>query len=242
MLLTVPGSAAIAVVRLVGPGVSEFLTRRFSRMVGEGRCVHGELRDGDRVIDDPVVVVSRGGTVADINLHGGPWIVRSVLELAAREGFETRERVELPLPLDAVDGESILESEMLAYLPMARTELALRVLMAQPGAWTAWQAAGMPDRARVLADRSLRWLLHPPRVAILGVPNVGKSTLANQLFAQERSITADLPGTTRDWVGEIANIDGLALMLVDTPGARDTIDPIEREAIARSAEQIAQSD
>ena len=67
-----------------------------------------------------------------------------------------------------------------------------------------------------------------------GAPNVGKSTLANQLFAQQRSITADLPGTTRDWVGEMANIDGLPVMLVDTPGVRETSDAIEREAIERS--------
>jgi tRNA modification GTPase len=79
-------------------------------------------------------------------------------------------------------------------------------------------------------------------VAIVGVPNVGKSTLANQLFAQERSITADLPGTTRDWVGEIANVDGLAVMLLDTPGLRETADPIEREAIARGRGQIERAD
>jgi tRNA modification GTPase len=71
---------------------------------------------------------------------------------------------------------------------------------------------------------------------------VGKSTLANQLFAQERSITADLPGTTRDWVGEIANVDGLAVMLLDTPGVRETSDAIEREAIARSGAEVRRAD
>jgi tRNA modification GTPase len=94
----------------------------------------------------------------------------------------------------------------------------------------------------VLADRSLWWLLHTPRVAIVGAPNVGKSTLANCLFAHERVITADLPGTTRDWVGEIANLDGLAVMLVDTPGIRRTDDAIESEAIARSGEQVRSAD
>src|SRR5439155_25262020 len=83
---------------------------------------------------------------------------------------------------------------------------------------------------------------HPPRVAIIGAPNVGKSTLANQLFAQQRSITADLPGTTRDYVGEIANIDGLPIILIDTPGLRDAADPIEREAIAKADAIIASAD
>jgi small GTP-binding protein len=76
-------------------------------------------------------------------------------------------------------------------------------------------------------------------VAIIGIPNVGKSTLANQLFAQERSITADLPGTTRDWIGELANIDGLPVVLVDTPGLWPTDDPVEQLAIRRSRPVIA---
>ncbi len=71
---------------------------------------------------------------------------------------------------------------------------------------------------------------------------MGKSTLANRLVAQERSITADVPGTTRDWVGETANLDGLAVELIDTPGIRQTSDPIEREAIERSAGQIEKAD
>src|SRR6185437_14534233 len=71
---------------------------------------------------------------------------------------------------------------------------------------------------------------------------VGKSTLANQLFGQERSITADLPGTTRDWVGEIANLDGLPIMLLDTPGIRATSDPIESAAIEGAGEQMQQAD
>jgi tRNA modification GTPase len=82
MLLTPPGGAAIAVVRLVGDRVEHFLRAHFSSPVPEGRCVHGSLSDGGRVVDDPVVVVSAGGRVADVSLHGGPWVVRSVLELA----------------------------------------------------------------------------------------------------------------------------------------------------------------
>jgi tRNA modification GTPase len=259
ILLTPPGPAAIAVVRLAGPGVGQFLARYFSKKPVEGRCVHGTLADRPRVIDDPVVVLRPGGGAADVNLHGGPWVVRSVLELARRDGFDVIEGVGLPLPEEAVDAATPLAQEVVQYLPMARTELALRVLLAQEAAWDglrnghagsaeadpterpapAWPAGRIES---ILADRSLCWLLHPPRVAIVGAPNVGKSTLANQLFAQERSITADVPGTTRDWVGEIANIDGLAVMLVDTPGVRQTADPIERHAIERSRDEVSRAD
>src|SRR5205814_9900460 len=122
---------------------------------------------------------------------------------------------------------------------------ALRTLLAQPRAWKGViddQNLGRHELERIASDKTLHYLLHPPRVAIVGAPNVGKSTLANQLFAQERSITADLPGTTRDWVGEIANLDGLAVMLIDTPGHRETHDPIERESIARSRGEIESAD
>jgi tRNA modification GTPase len=256
LLLTPPGGAAIAVVRLAGPGVPGFLSAHFNRPVKPGRAVHGELSDagrGSRVLDDPVVTSWQNGDgdpVADLCLHGGPWLVQSVLGLAARAGFKI-----LPptgpgagLPAEAVDAGDEWERDALAHLPLALTELGVRALLAQPAAWAALQremSAGEvgPERwRRILDDRALWWLLHPPRVAIVGPPNVGKSTMANQLFAQERSITADLPGTTRDWVGEVADVNGLPVMLVDTPGLRPTADPIESSAITRAGEQIAAAD
>ena len=91
VLLTPPGAAAIAVVRVAGPRVRPFLESRFARPAKTGRCVHGDLRDGEKVLDDPVVVLHEGGVVADINLHGGPWVVASVLELLRRDGFEVVE-------------------------------------------------------------------------------------------------------------------------------------------------------
>jgi tRNA modification GTPase len=246
LLLTPPGAAAIAVVRLVGPAVGAFLRAHLEKPLAPGRCIHGLLRDGERVIDDPVVVLAPNEGSADVNLHGGPWVVRSVLELARREGFEVRERPDLPLPPEAVDGRTELEQEVLAHLPMARTELALRGLLVQEQAWELFlkspQAEQRAEAQAMLLDCGLWWLLHPPRVAIAGAPNVGKSTLANQLFAQERSITADVPGTTRDWVGEVANIDGLAVVLVDTPGIRQTSDPIEAAAIERSGGELRTAD
>lgn len=245
ILLTPAGTGAIAVVRLCGPLVPAFLNGHFSRRWGDGRCVHGELRDGGAVIDDIVLVTADEGTIADLNLHGGPWIVRRTLELAGRFGFELLP-TGAPLPKEAIDAETEIEREALAWLPLARTEPALRILSAQPRIWAGLKKASADEirrmARRIADDRSLFWLLNLPRVAIIGLPNVGKSTLANQLFAQERSLTADLPGTTRDWVGEIANIDGLAVMLVDTPGLRETQDNIERQAIQQSGEQIRRAD
>jgi tRNA modification GTPase len=240
MVLTGPGVAAIAVVRIAGPGVRPFLERYFSRPAVVGRCVHGTLNDQGRIIDDPVV--AQGAGFADINLHGGRWIVSRVLELLCREGFAVKPSDSFPLAEWAADGNTDIEREVCAWLPLARTELAVRVLCNQPAAWESVKNAPPSQIQRMQNDRALVNLLRLPRVAIIGPPNVGKSTLANRLFEQDRSITADQPGTTRDWVGEIANLDGLTVMLIDTPGRRATADPIEQEAIERSGAVVAGAD
>ncbi|HEX4124162.1 MAG TPA: GTPase [Tepidisphaeraceae bacterium] len=224
-LLTPPGVAAIAVVRLRGEGVETFLAKHFSAKGKPLRCVHGRLDD----IDDPVVVMHDDRQTADVNLHGGTWIVHRFMELAAAEGFEIAAG-----PVG--EGPTLLVREIWASLPAARTELAIRTLLAQEAAWNVIVKDPISSSAlqRILDDRALNWLLALPTVAIIGPANAGKSTLANQLFGQAHSIVADLPGTTRDWVGEIADIGGLAVMLVDTPGLRASADVIEQAAIAAS--------
>ena len=246
LLLTPPGSGAIAVVRLIGPKTSDFLATHFSGCPVPGRCVHGDLRDGVDVIDDPVVVIASDGRSADVNLHGGPWVVRSMLDMARRAGFTIIEKTNLPLPPGAVDGASEIEREIQRHLPMATTEIALSELLRQQESWERFESLAEADRradsAAMLNDRGLWWLLNPPRAAIVGAANVGKSTLANRLFGQERSITADLPGTTRDWVGESTNLDGMPVILIDTPGIRATRDEIEAAAILRAADAVRAAD
>lgn len=237
---TAAGSA-IAVVRIRGPGVPEFLEKYFSGRPAFAQCVHGQLRDGSMVIDDAVAVLGDGGQSADLCLHGGAWVVDRTMNLAQRAGFTIIPSA-LPLPPDALeDSADELEREMLQYLPLALTEPAIRMLLGQPTAWENAKHARF-DPAAILNDQTLWRLLHSPRIAITGAPNVGKSTLANRLFGQQRSITADQPGTTRDWVGEIADIAGLPALLIDTPGLRETEDEIERSAIAAGGEEIRQAD
>jgi tRNA modification GTPase len=73
------------------------------------------------------------------------------------------------------------------------------------------------------------------QVAIVGNPNVGKSSIFNALVGAPRAIVTDVPGTTRDLVTEAIDLDGLRVTLVDTAGLRDASgDPIEAEGISRS--------
>ena len=71
-------------------------------------------------------------------------------------------------------------------------------------------------------------------VAILGRPNVGKSSLMNALLRSDRAIVTPIPGTTRDMLEEVVSIHGIPVRLFDTAGIRATDDPVEAEGIRRS--------
>ncbi len=77
------------------------------------------------------------------------------------------------------------------------------------------------------------------KIALVGIPNAGKSTLLNTLLKEDRAIVSDIEGTTRDVIDSITYIDGLKVTLQDTAGIRnETNDVIEREGIKRSIDTI----
>ncbi|QNN21410.1 hypothetical protein HED60_03690 [Planctomycetales bacterium ZRK34] len=89
-------------------------------------------------------------------------------------------------------------------------------------------------------------LITPPAVVLVGPANVGKSTLSNLVTGRAMSLTADLPGTTRDWVAGLAElptpIGELAVRWFDTPGLRQSDDPIEQRAIELAGRVIESAD
>jgi tRNA modification GTPase len=80
------------------------------------------------------------------------------------------------------------------------------------------------------------------RAAIIGRPNVGKSSLLNQLLGRDRAIVSPVPGTTRDTIEETANIRGLPVAFIDTAGLREADDLIEREGVRRTRESISHAE
>ncbi len=94
----------------------------------------------------------------------------------------------------------------------------------------------------VAQSRAAEPLRRGLRVAIVGRPNVGKSSLLNRLSGRDRAIVTDLPGTTRDLLESEVVLQGVPLTLVDTAGIRATDDRVEALGIARSQEALAAAD
>src|SRR5581483_11948930 len=80
------------------------------------------------------------------------------------------------------------------------------------------------------------------QVAIVGRPNVGKSSLFNALVGASRAIVTDIPGTTRDLVTETVDLDGVRVTFVDTAGLRSTADAVETEGVERAVRAAAVAD
>lgn len=80
------------------------------------------------------------------------------------------------------------------------------------------------------------------RIAVLGPPNAGKSSLVNVLAARDVAITSTIPGTTRDTIEVHLDLRGLPVVLIDTAGLRDTDDAIERLGVERATHAAAEAD
>ncbi len=78
-------------------------------------------------------------------------------------------------------------------------------------------------------------------VAIIGKPNVGKSTLLNAIFNEEKAIVSEIPGTTRDTIEDVLVVDGVSFRFIDTAGLRESDDTIESMGIERTYEKIKQA-
>jgi len=253
-LATAPRPGAIAVLQLHGPGAQ----RALQQLTGIDRWTPGRVCLVDFAgIDRGLATLWRTGDQgkrgsggnrgwAQLTPHGGPCIVQKLLGKLAELGVGVENNPD-PLALFP-EADSPIQADTLACVARAASPAAIDLLLAQPELWR--QVMSNPaslDTDTITAHTSvLDRLIDPPAVVVVGRPNVGKSTLMNRMLGRSASVVADLPGTTRDWVGAVAELggvnDAVAVRWLDTPGLCDGRDDIEQRAIAIAQEVIASAD
>jgi tRNA modification GTPase len=196
------------------PGVRRALPGEFSqRAVLNGRL---DLTRAEAIGDLVGARSQRAAQLAMAGLDGG--IQKKMVALRERlldQLSELEARVDFEEDLPPLNGEALLQE-----LQAVRLELLTLV------------ADG--ERGSVVR--------HGLRVALVGRPNVGKSSLLNLLSRRERAIVTDLPGTTRDLLESEIVLDGVPITLLDTAGIRATRDAVEQLGIARSRDALASAD
>lgn len=260
--LTGSGGGALSVVRLSGKDCWSILQKEFRSQNGElpqayrpGLARLGSLPD-ERGHGDQILLVCRfwkGKRVVELQSHHGALADEHLSRRLASVGFQVQAA---PASPPAAPAELTLALEKERWLPFVPNRIALqRFLQAIERDWplgiatlTAKLDTGKLTEALHHVEISLsaasigKHLFSPFRVAFLGVPNAGKSSLVNALVGYERAMVSPTAGTTRDLVRATLAHDGWVLDVIDSAGIRPATNELEAEGIRKSLELASHAD
>jgi len=291
--VTPAGTGAVAIVRVSGPKTREILRTIWCPLRNDElkprRLYLGDIIDPETgaQLDRAMAVIFpkphslTGEDVAELQCHGGGYLVRRITALPMRLGARMAEPGEFTRRAFLNGRMDLTEAEAVADLVEARSESGLNQAIVQLNGALAEKLNGLrrqligirahleaeidfsdediiiPSRSeiassieRVSADVAIlhdsysrgRLVREGARVAIVGKPNVGKSSILNLLLGTERAIVTSIPGTTRDVIEDSIQVGRYSIVLQDTAGIRDSSDDVEKIGIARSHRSLADAD
>lgn len=286
------GKSAIGMIRVSGPSAISicdgiFVGKKKLSEMGTFTAAYGKVVDGDKTIDEVIMLVMKAPhtytteDTVEIDLHGGSYVVRRVMQLLIEKGVRPAEpgeftkRAFLGGRIDMVEAEAVMDvinAETERSLDTSVKQLSgklskeireLREIILHNTAYIEsalddpenYSLDGFSEElSRELAqvkqriERMLstadegRIIREGISTAIVGRPNVGKSSLLNQLLGEERAIVTEIEGTTRDTLEEYVDIGGVLLKLIDTAGIRNTEDVVEKIGVDKAREVIETAD
>ena len=273
-VIRVSGTEAVSLVEPLFKGRERPLKKAETH-----KLLYGWIHDKGELLDKVLLVVMRAPhsytteDVVEIQCHGSPLVLRTILDLVLRQGArlaeagEFTQRAFLHGRLDLTQVEAVADlihasSEVGAKLAAQQLHgklyQAIDIVKKQVVSIASLIEAGIefPEEGLEFTQREdclqrldhacadlENMLSHAEQgrrmregfaVALIGRPNVGKSSLLNTLLREQRAIVTTIPGTTRDSIEESVQIQGVAFRLTDTAGIRKTADLLETEGIRRT--------
>ena len=247
-MVTAPGMAAIASVALWGHQAKEVAGRLFGKSVPDcGHLSYGTLKDAQAVIDS-VVLACESRDCYVIHCHGNPLLVEHIVRLCQRYGAVLQSAEAFYFACLQSVCRTEIEAEARLAMTQAATLEAVDLIAGQiTEGLTAWATGWINTKtfdvknlqqdctAILFRSESTDYLIGGVRIALIGPPNSGKSTLLNWLAAEKAALVSDVAGTTRDWVSTTCRIGPLRAEIIDTAGLDEVL------AAENRLEQAAQA-